>query len=150
MVKHGIKKNKKAHFLSRFIKATSDFFSSKKEFVEGKLEEQEEDIWIFLVSFHPSSNIEIIKYFNYESRFNGAFWRNNLPRIKDETYVINLRNKISKGTHWVLLCIDINTAVHFDLLVIEYIPQEVLCKIKDKSITHNMILLCVYFIVLLS
>ena len=51
MVKHGIKKNKKAHFLSRFIKATSDFFSSKKEFVEGKLEEQEEDIWINIFSF---------------------------------------------------------------------------------------------------
>ena len=54
MVKHGIKKNKKAHFLSRFIKATSDFFSSKKEFVEGKLEEQEEDIWINIFSFIPS------------------------------------------------------------------------------------------------
>ena len=46
--------------------------------------------------------------------------------------------KKSKGTHWVLLFIDINTAVYFDSFGIEYIPQEVLNKIKDKSTTHNI------------
>ena len=30
------------------------------------------------------SNIEITYYFNYKPRFNGAFFRNNLPRIKEE------------------------------------------------------------------
>ena len=39
------------------------------------------------------SNIEITYYFNYEPRFNGAFLRNNLPRIKDGAYVINLHDK---------------------------------------------------------
>ena len=34
--------------------------------------------------------------------------------------------------------IDKNTAVYFDSFGIEYIPQEVLNKIKDKSITHNI------------
>ena len=33
---------------------------------------------------------------------------------------------------------DRNTAVYFDSFGIEYIPQEVLNKIKDKLITHNM------------
>ena len=46
--------------------------------------------------------------------------------------------KKSKETHWVSLFIDRNTAVHFDSVGIEYIPQEVLNKIKDKSITHNI------------
>ena len=46
--------------------------------------------------------------------------------------------KKSKGTQWVSLFIDRNTAVYFDSFGIEYIPQEVLNKIKDKSITHNI------------
>ena len=53
-------------------------------------------------------------------------------------YVINLDDRQSKGRHWVSLFIDRNTAVHFDFFGIEYIPQEVLNKIKDKSITHNI------------
>ena len=31
---------------------------------------------------HPSSDIEITKYFNYKSTLNGFFERDNLPRIK--------------------------------------------------------------------
>ena len=53
-------------------------------------------------------------------------------------YVINLNDKNSKGTHWVSLIIDRNLAVCFDSFGIEYIPQEVLNKIRDKSITHNI------------
>ena len=52
--------------------------------------------------------------------------------------MINFDDKKSKGTHWVSLFIDRNTAVYFDSFGIEYIPQEVLNKIKDKSITHNI------------
>ena len=43
-----------------------------------------------------------------------------------------------KGTHWVSLFIDRNTAVYFHAFEIEYIPLEVLNKIKDKSITRNI------------
>ena len=46
--------------------------------------------------------------------------------------------KKSKGTNWVLLFIDRNTGAYFDSFWIEYIPQKVLRKIKDKSITHNI------------
>ena len=53
-------------------------------------------------------------------------------------YVINLDDKSSKETHWVSLFIDRNLAVRFDSFEIEYISQEVLNKIKDKSITHNI------------
>ena len=61
-----------------------------------------------------------------------------MPRIKDGAYVINLDDKHSKGTNWLSLFIDRNTAVYFDTFGIEYIPQEVLSKVKDKSITHNI------------
>ena len=72
---------------------------------------------------HPLSNIEITKYFNYEPRFNGAFSRNNLPRINNGVHVKNLDGKISKETHRDSLFIDRNTAVYFDSFGIEYIPQ---------------------------
>ena len=47
-------------------------------------------------------------------------------------------DKNSKGTHWVLLFIDKNTAVYFDSFGIEYISQEVLNKMEDKSTTNNI------------
>ena len=95
----------------------------------------------------------ITKYFNYKPKFNGLFSINNLPRIKNGTNAINL----DKGTQWVSLFIDRNGAVYFYSFGIQYIPQEVLSKIKDKSITHNILrtqvddsIMCVYFIVSLS
>ena len=66
------------------------------------------------------------------------FSRNNLPKIKDGFYVINLDDKKSKETHWVSLFINKNTAVYFDSFRVIYIPQEVLNKINDKSITCNI------------
>ena len=53
-------------------------------------------------------------------------------------YVINLDDKNSKGTHWFSLFIYKNIAIYFYSFGIEYIPQEVLNKIKDKSINHNI------------
>ena len=42
---------------------------------------------------HVKDNITIIKYFNNEPTFNGLFSRENVPRIKDEAYMINLDDK---------------------------------------------------------
>ena len=52
--------------------------------------------------------------------------------------VINLDDKQSKETHLVSLFIDRDKALYFDCFAIEYIPQDVLNKIKDKSINHNI------------
>ena len=92
----------------------------------------------FLLLLHPLSNIEITEYFNHEPRFNSVFSRNNLPRIKDRVYVINLDDQKSKGTHWVSLFIDKHLDVYFDSFEIECIPQEQLCKTKDQLITHKI------------
>ena len=40
-----------------------------------------------------TNKIDIIKNFNYKPKFKGIFSINNLPRIKDETYVIKLNDK---------------------------------------------------------
>ena len=77
------------------------------------------------------SNIKTAKYFNYDPRFNGVFSRDNLPRMKDGAYIINLNDKQSEVRHWVSFFI-------LHSFGIDYIPQKVLRKIKDKSITHNI------------
>ena len=46
--------------------------------------------------------------------------------------------KVLKEHIWFHYLLTKNLTVHFDSFVIEYIPQEVLNKIKDKSITHNI------------
>ena len=43
------------------------------------------------------------KYFLYKPRFNGAFLKHNLLRMKDEAHVINLDDKKIKEKHWVLI-----------------------------------------------
>ena len=85
--------------------------------MEEEFKKKKEDIWLkLLVPLHPLNNIQITNYFNDEPRCNGAFSRNNLPRIKDGAYAINLHDKNSKGAHWVSLFIDRNTAVYLVLL----------------------------------
>ena len=42
------------------------------------------------MSPHPLTNFEMQKYYQNKSKFNGVYSRNNLPKIKDRTYVINL------------------------------------------------------------
>ena len=78
------------------------------------------------------------KYFVRDCRFSDVFPRNNLPKIKDGAYIINLDNKKSKRINCFSLFINRNTTVYCDSFSIEYIPLEVLNKIKDKSITYNI------------
>ena len=78
--------------------------------MEEELEEQNKDIWI--KSFISVSSFKQCRDYYYKPRFNGIFARNNLPRIKDRAYVINLDDKNSKVTQWVSLFIDKNTAVY--------------------------------------
>ena len=53
-------------------------------------------IWL---PFRLLSNIRVTECFNYKARFNGVYSRDNLSRIKEGAYAINLDYKPSKGTH---------------------------------------------------
>ena len=46
---------------------------------------------------HPLNNFQIQKYYQNVPKFNGVFSRNNLPKIKDGAYVINLDEYKSTG-----------------------------------------------------
>ena len=40
---------------------------------------------------HPSINFEIQKYYQSETKFQGVYAQDNLPKtIKDRTYIVNL------------------------------------------------------------
>ena len=91
-----------------------------------------------MVLSHCLSNIEITKYFSFEPKFIDIFSRDNLPRIKDGAYVMNLDDKRSIRISWVVLFIDKNKIVYFDSFEMKYILQDLLNKTKDKSITSNI------------
>ena len=61
-------------------------------------------------------------YLTYEPWFNSIYWRDNLPRIKNRAFLVNIETRLCT----LILCTFGN----------KYIPQEVLSKTKDQFITH--------------
>ena len=79
-----------------------------------------------LLPFHPLTNIEISEYYSNESKFNGVYSRDKLPKItKKGVYVINLDEYENTGTHWIALFIKTNEFIYFDSFGIEHIPKEI-------------------------
>ena len=88
-----------------------------------------------LLPFHPLTNIEISEYFSNESRFNGVYSRDNLPKItKQGAYVINLDEYENTGTHWIGLFVKTNEVIYFDSFGIEHIPKEIIKFIRSKEL----------------
>ena len=78
---------------------------------------------------HPLTNFEIQKQYPTQPRFNGVYSRNNSPKIKDGTYVINRDKYESAGTHWIALHVNddngesSNDVAYFNSFGVEYIPK---------------------------
>ena len=101
---------------------------------------------------HPLTNFEIQKYYQNEPRFNGVYSRDNLPKIKDGAYVINLDEYSDIGTHWVALYVQNNDVTYFDSFGVEHIPKEIRTFIGNKNIKTNIFrmqaydsIMCRYF-----
>ena len=77
-----------------------------------------------MIAPHPLTNFEIQKYYENEPRFNGIFTRDNLQKIKDGTYIINLDEYSDIGTHWVALWVDNNNVTYFDSFGVEHILKK--------------------------
>ena len=82
---------------------------------------------------HLLTNLEMQKYYQNEPRFNGVYFRDNLPErnsveIKDGAYIINLYEHYDIGTHWVALWVNNNNndnVTYFDSSGVEHIPKEI-------------------------
>ena len=95
----------------------------------------------FLMLSNPLANFEIQKYYENESRFNGVYSRNNLPKkIKDGAYVINLDEYTDVGTHWIALFCNRNEIVYFDVFGIESVPKEIKEFVGNENIIANIFL----------
>ena len=93
---------------------------------------------------HPLTNFEIQKYYQNEPKFNGVYSKNDLPKVKNGAYVINLDEYESIGTHWIALYVNGNNrraccdAIYFDCFGDERIPREIKTFIGNKSIITNI------------
>ena len=101
---------------------------------------------------HPLTDFEIQKDYQNEPRFNGVYYRNTLPKIKDKTYVINLDEYSDIWTHWIALYVLNNGVTYFDSFGVEHIPKEIKILIKNKIIKTNIFriqaydsIMCRYF-----
>ena len=102
---------------------------------------------------HPLTNFEIQNCYENEPRFNGFFSQDNLPKIKDGAYVLNLDEYFNIGTHWVALHVNDNNVTYFDFFGVEHIPKEIKTFInRSLSITTNIfrmqandLIMCGYF-----
>ena len=72
---------------------------------------------------HPLTNFEIQKSYQNEPRFNGVYSRDNLQKIKDGAYIINLDEYSDIGTHWVAFYIQ-NNVTYFDSLGVEHSKRD--------------------------
>ena len=74
---------------------------------------------------HPITNFEIQKCYQNEPRFNDIYSRENLTKIKDGAYTINLDEYSDIGTHWVALYVHNNDVTYFDSFGVEHILKEI-------------------------
>ena len=65
------------------------------------------------------------KYYQNEPRFNGVYSRDNLSKIKDGAYIIDLDEYSDTGTHWIALYVNNNSVTYFDSFGVEQIPKEI-------------------------
>ena len=96
---------------------------------------------------HPLTNFEIQKHYQNEPRFNGVYSRDNLPKIKDGAYVINLDECSDTGTDWVALYVINNDVTYFDSFGVEQIPKDVRTFINNKNIKTNIFRIQAYNII---
>ena len=92
-----------------------------------------------------------MKYYENISRFNSVYSRDNLSKIKDGAYIINLDEYSDIGTYWVALWVNSNVT-YFDSFGVEHIPKKIIKFIKNRNIKTNIFriqaydsIMCGYF-----
>ena len=87
---------------------------------------------------HSLINFEIQNYYQNEPDFNGVYSRNNLPKIKNGTYIISPDEIKSIGTHWIALYVNVENVTYFDSFGVGYITKELRKLFRNKNITTNI------------
>ena len=80
------------------------------------------------------TNFQIQKYFQKEPAFNAVYSRNNLPKIKNRAYAINIDEYKSIENYWVALYLNSDNVTYFDTFRTEHIPIEIKNSIGNTNI----------------
>ena len=83
---------------------------------------------------NPSTNFEIQKYYQNKPKFN-VYSRHNLPKIKDETYIINFGEFKSIETDWLALYVSSNNIMYFG---VKRIAKQIEKFLRNKNIITNI------------
>ena len=86
----------------------------------------------------PLTYSERQKYYQSEPKFNGVYSRNNLSKIKNKAYTINLEEYESIGTHWIALDLNAENIKYFDYFGVEHIPKKITKFIGIENIITNI------------
>ena len=86
----------------------------------------------------PLTNLKIKKYYENEPIFNDVYSRNNLSKIKDTKYMINLEEYESIGTRWIALYVNDNNVPYFDGFGVENILKEIRRFIGNTNVGTNI------------
>ena len=86
---------------------------------------------------HLLTNFEIQEYYQNESKFYGVYPKDNLPKITDGVYVINLDEYSDIETHWFALYTHSNVT-YINSFGVEHITKEIKAFINNKNITRNI------------
>ena len=91
-----------------------------------------------ITSLFNLTNFKIQRYYQNEPKFNGVYSRDNLHKIKDGAYVINLDEYSGIGTHLIVLYVQKNDGIYFDSFGVEHVPKEIKTFISNKYIRANI------------
>ena len=88
---------------------------------------------------HLLTNFKIQIYYQNKPRFNRVYSRDNLTKIKDGAYMINLDEYADIGTHCVALYVNNNDVTYLDSFGVEHIPKVIKTFInRSLSIKTNI------------
>ena len=87
---------------------------------------------------HLLTNFEIQKYCENKTKFNDVYSRNNLFKLKDRTYILNLDEHESIENHWIALYSNDNNVTYFNSFGVEHVPKEIKEFIGSKNIIANI------------
>ena len=81
---------------------------------------------------HLLTNFEIQKYYQNEPKFDSVYSRNNLSKIENGAYIIDLDKYESIGTHWIDLHVNAENVTYFDSFWVKHIPKKIKKLVGNK------------------
>ena len=86
--------------------------------------------------FNIATKFEVQKYYQNEPKFNGVYSRNNLSKLRNGSYVINLDKFKPVVTQWIALYVNGINIIYFDSFGVENVLKEIKKIIRRKNITN--------------